>query len=688
MAGVSTTNRSNSAAADGVTTVFNFSFFVYSAADIKVYSVLDDVLTPITTGITKAINSSNIGGTVTFSVAPLTAVGDILIRREVPYTQLTEFADIARYKETAIEAALNTLVLEIQQLAEDVALAPKFNFTAGVTDTTIEEAVDGASLYFDGVTGRIKAGATQTEIANAQTYALAAAASATAAAGSASAASTSASAASTSASAASTSASAAATSASNASTSATNASNSASSASTSASTATTQASNASTSASNASTSASNASTSETNAAASASSAAAYAVSNRWTYSSNTSIADPSSGNLRLNNAALASVTSIAIAETNADAAALAAWIATWDDSTHNPRGTLVIRKNATNFAIYSITGANTDNGTWDTLTVTHVASAGSFTNGDSLYLGFAQAGNDGSGTGDFSSNTATSVDSEVVLFSGTGGKTGKRATGTGFAKLTSGVLSAQTDISNSDINASAAIALSKLAAQAANTFVANATASSAVPTASVALAASQLAGRGSSGNLAAIALGGTLVMSGTTLSAGGDVLLSNQTASSSASIDFTALLSSTYSKYRIEAIDILPATGSALLGRINTGGGYITTGTYNTAGQGRAHESSAVTLELSAATAFNFSNNNIDATASTGSSFTIEIVNPSHTNITRFPFYGGYKASGIAREYWVTGVANNTGTTAITGFQLLMSSGNIASGTFKLYGIV
>jgi hypothetical protein len=47
----------------------------------------------------------------------------------------------------------------------------------------------------------------------------------------------------------------------------------------------------------------------------------------------------------------------------------------------------------------------------------------------------------GGGSGDFSSNTATSVDSEVVLFSGTAGKTGKRATGTGVAHLTSGVLS-------------------------------------------------------------------------------------------------------------------------------------------------------------------------------------------------------------------------------------------------------
>lgn len=48
----------------------------------------------------------------------------------------------------------------------------------------------------------------------------------------------------------------------------------------------------------------------------------------------------------------------------------------------------------------------------------------------------------GGGAGDFSSNTATSVDGEIVLFSGTGGKTGKRATGTGVAHITSGVLSA------------------------------------------------------------------------------------------------------------------------------------------------------------------------------------------------------------------------------------------------------
>lgn len=47
----------------------------------------------------------------------------------------------------------------------------------------------------------------------------------------------------------------------------------------------------------------------------------------------------------------------------------------------------------------------------------------------------------GEGTGDVSSNTATSVDNEIALFSGTSGKIIKRAVSTGILKATSGVLS-------------------------------------------------------------------------------------------------------------------------------------------------------------------------------------------------------------------------------------------------------
>lgn len=42
--------------------------------------------------------------------------------------------------------------------------------------------------------------------------------------------------------------------------------------------------------------------------------------------------------------------------------------------------------------------------------------------------------------GDFSSNTTTSVADELVLFADTTGKLGKRSTGTGYARLASGVL--------------------------------------------------------------------------------------------------------------------------------------------------------------------------------------------------------------------------------------------------------
>ena len=48
----------------------------------------------------------------------------------------------------------------------------------------------------------------------------------------------------------------------------------------------------------------------------------------------------------------------------------------------------------------------------------------------------------GTGGGDASTNTSTSVDGEVALFSGAGGKTLKRATGSGLGILTAGVLGA------------------------------------------------------------------------------------------------------------------------------------------------------------------------------------------------------------------------------------------------------
>lgn len=136
-------------------------------------------------------------------------------------------------------------------------------------------------------------------------------------------------------------------------------------------------------------------TSQTAAAISASSAAGYAAAkNQWTYSTTTTMADPGTGLLRFNNATLASATAMAISDLSANSGNpdLTTWLATWDDSTSSPRGQLQIFKDNGNFVIYNITGANGDNTGWKQIVLTYIAGAGSFSNNDSIFVGFTAFG--------------------------------------------------------------------------------------------------------------------------------------------------------------------------------------------------------------------------------------------------------------------------------------------------------
>lgn len=212
------------------------------------------------------------------------------------------------------------------------------------------------------------------------------------------------------------------------------------------SSASSSASAASSSASSASTSAGTATTQASNAAASAlaAAAAAGAVAFKYTWSTDTASSDPGSGGVKADTGTLGSIASLYISETDADGNSLAALLALLDDTTNATNGKSIVRlaKNATNWVLAKVTAAVTDNGTWDTLTLTVVASAGSFSASDTLYLVPFFNGNDGAGTGDASTNTATSVDSEIALFSSTTGKLLKRATTTGLLKAASGVIAA------------------------------------------------------------------------------------------------------------------------------------------------------------------------------------------------------------------------------------------------------
>lgn len=160
----------------------------------------------------------------------------------------------------------------------------------------------------------------------------------------------------------------------------------------------------------------------------------------WNWDTGTTAADPGSGKIRGNNATLASITEFYVNNSDANGTSETTWLDAFDDSTSSVKGYLQLTKssataNSLLFRISSVAGSS-----YRTISVTYVSGAATFLSSDSISLSWARTGDAGAG-GDFSSNTATSVDSEFVLFSGTDGKTGKRATGTGFAYGTSGVAS-------------------------------------------------------------------------------------------------------------------------------------------------------------------------------------------------------------------------------------------------------
>lgn len=118
---------------------------------------------------------------------------------------------------------------------------------------------------------------------------------------------------------------------------------------------------------------------------------------RYKFNTNTAESDPGSGKLKLNNASLSAATILWISETDADANGVAATLAAWDDSTSTVRGTLTIRSVATgsDIAIYSVTGAITDKGTYDAFTIAHKSSSGAFSSEEEITVEFSRTGDKG-----------------------------------------------------------------------------------------------------------------------------------------------------------------------------------------------------------------------------------------------------------------------------------------------------
>ncbi len=156
---VSTTTTKNSASGNGSTTSFTYSFVITAASELKVFirtnaTGVETLKTDGTHYNVAGVGSAS-GGTVTFTSGNIPASGEtVVLLRDTPLTQGTDYVENDPFPSSAHEAALDKLTHQIQELQEEVDRSLKASKT--VTDLTTPEFKDAASvragkfLAFDG----------------------------------------------------------------------------------------------------------------------------------------------------------------------------------------------------------------------------------------------------------------------------------------------------------------------------------------------------------------------------------------------------------------------------------------------------------------------------------------------------------------------------------------------------------
>lgn len=165
--------------------------------------------------------------------------------------------------------------------------------------------------------------------------------------------------------------------------------------------------------------------------------------------------------------------------------------------------------------------------------------------------------------------------------------------------------------------------------------------------------------------------------------------LSTVTASASATVDIETTFDSTYDEYLILATGVVVATDNiSLYLRMKIGGSYLTTNTYAyhlAFPNSLANAYNGQGLELQSEIKLSPNNSNV---AAEPANLRICVHNPSSTVMQKTVEWQGSSHHATAPTlHSISGAGGNTGTAALTGIQILSASGNITSGTFRLYGI-
>jgi len=179
------------------------------------------------------------------------------------------------------------------------------------------------------------------------------------------------------------------------------------------------------------------------------------------------------------------------------------------------------------------------------------------------------------------------------------------------------------------------------------------------------------------------------------ISGGGITLISEQTASGSATISFTSGIDSTYDSYVFKFYDIHPATDSVHF-QVNFrdgGSAYdaVKTTTYFRAYNDEADSAAALgydtSVDLAQSTGAQILNQTVGNDNDQCCVGTLHLYNPSSTTFVKHFIFRGNRAqaANYTVDDYVAGYCNVTA--AIDGVQFKMASGNIDSGTIKMYGV-
>ena len=198
----------------------------------------------------------------------------------------------------------------------------------------------------------------------------------------------------------------------------------------------------------------------------------------------------------------------------------------------------------------------------------------------------------------------------------------------------------------------------------------------------------------------AVVSGGTTLIDNGALDAGVPtgslILLSTQTASASASLDFTSGIDSTYDSYVFKFIDIHPATDNVSFTfqadtGTNTNYNQTVTSTnfsaYNYEDNSGASLGYNSTHDQAQGTSFERLVTNLGNDNDQSCSGTLQIFNPSSSTFVKHYIARTQMVSDDNRstDRYNAGYFNTT--TALTRFRFKMSSGNIDDGIIKMYGV-